>query len=187
MSKLKAWKRIRESVIERRGPFTLVSSILENPRNGAVLDLLRVDFMNIVTVIPITPEGQVVMVRQYRSGLDDICLELPGGCAAEGETSMSGAASRELLEETGYMTTVPLEHLGVVHPNPALMRGTCDIFVARNVKPVSGQELDEGEDIELVLFPLSDIPQMILDRVISHSLIISVFSIFFLKYPEHLS
>src|SRR6266567_1508471 len=71
-----------------------------------------------VSVVPVTDDGNFVLVRQYRHGIDAPTLEVPGGIIDEGQDP-AGAAIRELREETGYGqgTLVPL---GVSHPNPAL-------------------------------------------------------------------
>src|SRR4051794_9571512 len=74
-------------------------------------------------IIPITEDGKVVLVKQYRIGISDHTLELPGGIADVSSESLKDAAIRELAEETGY---VPLpgarcEELGWTHPNPAIL------------------------------------------------------------------
>ena len=88
------------------------------PHTGKRHSFYRIDSADWVNVVPVTPAGEIVMVRQYRHGLRDVTLEIPGGMVDPGETPEQ-AAARELLEETGYRAE-RLEALGSVNPNPAL-------------------------------------------------------------------
>ena len=84
------------------------------------------------------------------------------------------AASRELLEETGYQAEA-WEKIGVVSPNPAIFNNRCYTFVARSLKKVSDPTPDQTEDIDVVLIPISDIPQLVRKGVIDHALVIAAF------------
>src|SRR5687768_5692732 len=86
------------------------------PRSGEVHRFVVLDTPDWINVVPVTRDGKVVLVRQFRHGLKDLSLELPGGLVDPGETP-ADAARRELLEETGYATE-QWEPLGFVHPNP---------------------------------------------------------------------
>ena len=55
-----------------------------------------------VNVIPITQEGDVILIEQYRAGVAGITLEIPGGTVDAEDLSSKEAGARELLEETGY-------------------------------------------------------------------------------------
>ena len=76
-----------------------------------------------INVIPLTDDGQVVMVRQYRFGIEGFTLEIPGGMCDPGEPPLE-AARREMREETGYAPSEMIE-LGWVHPNPPLQNNRC--------------------------------------------------------------
>ena len=71
------------------------------PRSGAVHPYWRIEADEWVNVVPVTDDGQVVMVRQWRHGTREITLEIPGGIVDPGETPAQ-AAARETLEESGY-------------------------------------------------------------------------------------
>ena len=126
-----------------------------------------------MNIIPLTADQQVVMVRQYRHGSKQITLEIPGGLVDPGDTPEK-AASRELLEETGYQAEA-WEKIGVVSPNPAIFNNRCYTFVARSLKKVSDPTPDQTEDIDVVLIPISDIPQLVRKGVIDHALVIAAF------------
>ena len=139
----------------RRGEFTVIDSP---------------DWANIIAI---TPDEQVILVRQFRHGTGEITLEIPGGIVDDGEDFVT-AARRELREETGYRCN-EVELLGVVEPNPAFMNNRCGLVLARGVHLDSGQDLDPEEFIDVVRYPLSEIPALIADGRITHSLVVSAF------------
>jgi len=122
------------------------------------------------------------MVKQYRHGSKEITLEIPGGLVDPGDTPKK-AAYRELLEETGYQAKDWLK-IGVVNPNPAIFNNRCYTFMARNVQKVRDPMPDQAEDIEVVLIPLSDIPELIRKRKIDHAMVITAFYYYFLRTQE---
>jgi 8-oxo-dGTP pyrophosphatase MutT (NUDIX family) len=133
-----------------------------------------------VNIIPITACRKIVLIRQYRHGIRDFTLELPGGIVEKGDTPKD-AAHRELLEETGYNTTNMIS-LGAVHTNPAFMNNRCYTFLATDVEKVSKQELDAREDIVIELLPVEEIPGLIKKGVITHSLIVAAFYRYYFEY-----
>jgi 8-oxo-dGTP pyrophosphatase MutT (NUDIX family) len=133
-----------------------------------------------VNVIPITPQDDVVLIRQYRHGTREITLEIPGGLVEKNDTPEM-AAVRELYEETGYRASQMIS-LGGVHPNPAIQNNKCYTFLARDVSLVGDQHLDEKEDIEVLLRPLSEIPRLIRNGDITHALVLAAFYRFYMEY-----
>jgi 8-oxo-dGTP pyrophosphatase MutT (NUDIX family) len=122
------------------------------------------------------------MVQQYRHGTRSVTLEIPGGLIDPND-SPEEAARRELLEETGYRGE-SLISLGAVHPNPAIQNNLCHTFLARNVYRASKQNQDEREDIEVVVMPLLEIPRLIREGTITHSLVIVAFYRFLMEYLQ---
>jgi ADP-ribose pyrophosphatase len=127
-------------------------------------------FPDWVSVVPVTREGQFVLVRQYRHGIDGPTLEVPGGIIDEGEEPAK-TALRELREETGYGggTLVPL---GVTHPNPVLQSNRHHMFLARGVERLGEPEFDLEEHCELVLLGADELRAHIRDRKITHALVL---------------
>ena len=88
-----------------------------------------------VNVIPVTPQGKVVVIRQYRHGTGEISLEIPGGVVDAGE-SHEETARRELLEETGY-TAGEIIPIGRVAANPAIQDNHMHTFLALGARAAS--------------------------------------------------
>lgn len=128
-----------------------------------------------VNIIPVTAEGEVVLVRQYRHGVREITLEIPGGMVDPNEDP-AVAARRELLEETGYDSD-ELRLLGSVWPNPAIQDNLCYFYLAEDAKRVAEPQPDPFERFEIVTVPLSEIPELIAKGEIRHSLVITAFAL----------
>jgi 8-oxo-dGTP pyrophosphatase MutT (NUDIX family) len=133
-----------------------------------------------VNVIPLSPQKEVVLIRQYRHGTRQVTLEIPGGLVEEGD-SPEEAAERELFEETGFRASEIIP-LGFVHPNPAIQNNRCYTFIAKDVVLAGEQSLDEKEDIEVLCRPITEIPRLIRDGEITHSLVLAAFYRFFMEY-----
>lgn len=160
--------------------FSLRTDRARSPRTGREHDFFILETPAWINVIPLTHDGRVIMVRQYRHGIGDVTLEIPGGLVEPGD-SPAFAASRELREETGYREK-ELILLGEVHPNPAIQNNRCYSFLATNVECAGCQELDEKEDIEVVSHPLEEIPFLIREGAITHSLVVAAFYYFYMEY-----
>ncbi|MBY0546891.1 MAG: NUDIX hydrolase [Candidatus Obscuribacterales bacterium] len=129
---------------------------------------------NWVNVIPVTEDGQVVLVEQFRHGTGEFTLEIPGGMIDPEDLSPAHAAERELFEETGFVADT-LVHIGRNHPNPAIQSNFCDTFFAPEAKQIAQPKFEGTEYIELKLVPLQEIPALIQARSITSALVIVAF------------
>lgn len=116
-------------------------------------------------VLPVTDDGKILMVRQYRNALDRETLEIPAGKLDEPDEPKIECAYRELEEETGFRTE-KLEYLISVNTTVAFCDEFIDIFLAKNLIP-SHQHLDEDEVIEVEAWELQDLLQMIYEGKIT--------------------
>ncbi|UCF84885.1 MAG: NUDIX hydrolase [Desulfobacteraceae bacterium] len=160
--------------------FNLRTDRAVSPRTGQEHDFFILESSSWVNVIPLTSEDNVVMVRQYRHGIQDVTLEIPGGLV-EDHDSPEEAAGKELCEETGYRASEMIL-LGRVYPNPAIQNNVCYTFFAKDVFLAGDQNLDEKEDIEVLIRPLAEIPRLIREGEITHSLVLAAFYRFFMEY-----
>ena len=130
--------------------------------------LVRMRSNDWVNVLPLTVDGQAVLIRQMRFGVDGVTLEIPGGVIDPGEAPLP-AAQRELREETGYGGGT-WRSLGAAHPNPAIQTNRVHMFVAEGVRLEGPQHLDELEDIAVELVPVDRLRELADSGAISHAL-----------------
>lgn len=128
---------------------------------------------NWVNVVALDENSQVILVKQYRQGTDEITLEIPGGAIDLGEDKLK-AAQRELREETGH-TSEQWHFLGEVTPNPAFLSNHCATYLALNCKKTHQLQLDAFEEIEVELYPIDQVEKMLADGRIHHALVVAAF------------
>jgi 8-oxo-dGTP pyrophosphatase MutT (NUDIX family) len=179
---VKPWPRICSQSKQSFRVFSVRTDTAVSPRTGAEHDFYVIESQDWINIIPLTADQEVVMIRQYRHGSQQVTLEIPGGLVDVGD-SPEKAAARELLEETGYQAE-EFRQIGVVNPNPALFNNRCHTFVARNVKKLHAPTPDQAEDIEVLLIPLSDIPELIRKGEIDHAMVITAFYWYFFQTEQ---
>jgi len=150
---LKSWKILESNYLRPKFRFDQV----ELP-NGTVFEATALEFRTWAVVLALTKNQEVVLVKQYRHGAQDVFWEFPGGVVDDGENPLAGAR-RELLEETGY-TASNLIEVGKFYPNPALKTNLMYGYLAYDVEKTDIQKLDEAEDIEVHLIPLDELIAM---------------------------
>lgn len=148
-------------------PWKVVESSYFRPRfrldkiefpNGKFLDATIFEFRAWANVIALTKNNEVVLIKQYRHGVEQVLWEIPGGVVEDGEDPLEGV-KRELVEETGY-TAAEFIQVGALYPNPAIQTNTMYCYLALNAEKVAIQNLDDGEDIEVHLVPLDELIAM---------------------------
>jgi ADP-ribose pyrophosphatase len=153
------WERLRSETLFETPYFALRSDRLRLP-GGAVKDPYYVVERSDATIIfPLTREGKVVLVRQYRPPLERMELGLPAGLVEDGEKP-EAAARRELIEETGY-SGGEWELLGSLASSPSLKDNWAYLFLARGVEETSEPDPDEHELVEVVKVPVEELMALI--------------------------
>jgi len=163
--------------------FNVSRTRAESPRTGEIHPFYRIDSADWVNIIPVTAAGEVVMVRQYRHGLDGFTIETPGGLVDPGETP-GVAAGRELLEETGYRAA-EIVSLGDVNPNPALFGNRLHVFLGRDAVEVDEVRNESTEETYVELVPQSELAGLILGGQVNHALVLAALQLYSLQ--EHAS
>ena len=171
---IQPWQRLQRQLTGDFRIFNLFTDTSRSPVTGNEHRFFVLSTGDWVNVIPLTPDNQVVMVRQFRHGVEQVTLEIPGGMVDKEDGDAAAAAHRELLEETGYQAEAYI-HIGTVASNPAILDNHTHTYLAKNVRPVTSQRLDGTEDIAIELVPLADIAEMIRCGRITHALVVAAF------------
>jgi len=157
---LQAWPLIASRRVFDAGLFQVSCDRARSPRTGGEHDFHVVHMVDWLMVVPLTAQGELVLVRQYRHGSRQMSLELPGGLLDGASEGARAGAVRELAEETGYGGG-ELLWLGDLRPQPALMSNRLRVFLARGLQPTTAPALDAGEDIEVVLVDVREVSNRI--------------------------
>ena len=140
-----------------------------SPESGKEHKFYVMETADWVNVVPVTAANELVCIRQFRHGSEEITLEIPGGIVAPGEEAAESAA-RECLEETGYETD-ELISLGVLNPNPAIFTNKLYTFVAPNAKLVKDVSNTPTEHTEVQLIPMEQVADLLVAGEIDHALV----------------
>jgi 8-oxo-dGTP pyrophosphatase MutT (NUDIX family) len=165
------WPTVTEEILGRFKLFNLFETTRRSPTTGRDHRFMRLEAPDWVNIVAITRDGLLVLVEQYRHGVDAATVEIPGGMVDPGEDPAS-AAVRELEEETGFGGGTP-HLLGWVEPNPAFLTNRCWTYLVRDCAPDGTPRPDPSEEISLRLEPLSRFTELIDDGTIRHSLVIA--------------
>jgi ADP-ribose pyrophosphatase len=167
------WKRAASEQVADCRVFQVRRDRSVSPRDGSEHDFYCIEAVDWINIVPLTARDEVVMIEQYRHGTNEVTLEIPGGMVDAGEAPHE-AAARELLEETGYRAHEVLL-LGRTRPNPAIQNNWIYSFVARDVTFEQEPIFDGTEHTAVRLVPLADVPSLIADGTINHSLVVTGF------------
>ncbi len=168
MKELK-WKTISSEYLFNDQWFKVRKEVCETP-GGKIVDPYYIyDFPTWVGAVPVTKDGRIVMVRQYRHALGETCMEIPGGCVDETDKDLQDAIARELLEETGFSFS-SYEYLGKISPNPSTNSNLLHMFLATGGEKIAEQQLDGNEEIEVVLLSMDELKQLLTENKIMQAM-----------------
>ena len=174
LSLVEPWDREEPRELASTRIFTLrqrrARSRTQPDKEGDFVYLETGDWVN---VIALTEDDQVVLIEQYRHGVDEVTLEIPGGMVDEGESALQ-AGLRELTEETGFGGDAP-QIIGRVSSNPAIMTNWCHTILVEGVSLRGAPSPDGTEEVGVRLVALSEIPALIRSGVIHHAMVVAAF------------
>ncbi len=166
------WKTLSSTYLFDDRWFKVRKDVCVTP-GGKIVDPYYVyEFPTWVGAVPVTQDGKIVMVRQYRHALGETIIEIPGGCVDDTDKDFQEAIARELLEETGYSFS-SYEYLGRISPNPSTNTNLLHMFLARGGKKIAEQALDENEEIEVILLTIDELKQLLRENKIVQSMHVS--------------
>ena len=151
-------KSIKKELIYRGSIIDVYKDYVKMP-DGKIVEWDFVDHKGAAAVLPITEDGKVVMVKQYRNALNRVTLEIPAGGMNPGESPYESAV-RELTEETGYCSD-HVTHLKDIVSAIGFCNETIYIYLAEHLKPAK-QHLDEDEFLEAEPVALEELVRQIL-------------------------
>lgn len=165
---MEKWKVLSSDYIIQRPWATLRIDNLEMPNGNIKEEYYVLEYPTWVNMVGITEDQEILFVRQYRHGANEIMVELPAGVVEPGEDPEL-AARRELLEETGYAFD-NIEYICELFANPATSGNLTYTYLLQGGKKVQEQELDASEDIEVVLMSIDEAKQFLFDNKIGQAL-----------------
>jgi len=139
-----AWETIDSAVAYSCDGFDVISQDVRLP-DGTTTDFDYLHEPGSVVVLPFTPDGDVVVIDEWRQAVERRNRGLPAGNVEDGEAP-ADAAHRELAEETGY-EAASVAHLTTVEPANGFADAVFHYFVARDCEPAADQSLDVDESI----------------------------------------
>ncbi len=172
----KRWKKLGSRQIAHTRIFDVQSVDFLHPSREKPQDFFVISAPDWVNVIALTPDGQLVLVRQFRYGADDFSMEIPGGVIDAGEDVIA-AGLRELREETGYVGS-SARLLGSVHPNPAMQNNRCHLVLVENVRPEAKPAWDLNEEFEITTRPVDEVYQLAYAGGITHAMVLDALLLF---------
>ena len=162
------WKVLESTYLHKEPWLTIRKDKCQLPNGNIVPAFYVNEYPDWVNAFALTKEGKVIMVRQYRHGINSIETELPGGVVEDGETWQEGV-KRETLEETGY-TFDKVEYLGKISANPSTTNNFMHMFLATGGEKVADQDLDDSEEVEVLLMTIDEVKELVKENKIMQSL-----------------
>lgn len=130
-------------------------------QNGNIAEWDFIGHKGAAAVVPVLPDGRLLMVKQYRNALDRETLEVPAGGRDGMQEPYLECAYRELEEETGYKAQKEdFEFLISIKTTVAFCDEQIDVYVAKNLEKTQ-QHLDEDEFINVEAFTVDELMDMI--------------------------
>jgi ADP-ribose pyrophosphatase len=172
------WKRENRKLLISTPIFDLVTHDVTPTSKAFTKPFYVLEAKPWVNTIAITPEKNILLIRQYRHGLHEYCLELPGGIVDDtGDDATLLSAKRELVEETGY-TSNNWKFIGKVSGNPAVFNNYSYTYLALDATKTQDTSWDEAEEIEEILVPEDKIIDLLRNGNIHHSMMVASLSLY---------
>lgn len=167
------WEELATSVRKDSRIFKQIVARRKSPHTAREHEFYRLEGPDWVNVIAFTEAMDLLVVEQFRHGIDRATLEIPGGGCDPGEDPLA-SAQRELEEETGHRS----EHwtaLGSCTPNPATQANRCHTFLALDCRPMGELNLDQAEELKLWSCSWQEWEERLKKGEIHHALVLTAF------------
>src|SRR5262245_31348258 len=170
------WQKLGQTPQLKTRVFDVVGARYRHPARSTEREFVVIRPPDWVNVVALTRDGRLVLVRQFRYGIDEFSLEVPGGVMEAGEDPVA-AGLRELREETGF-SGAPAKLLGSVHPNPAIQANRCHMILVEDAVKSHDLEWDPDEEIQVTTQPVDEVLALARSGGIVHSLVLNALMLF---------
>jgi 8-oxo-dGTP pyrophosphatase MutT (NUDIX family) len=170
------WQKLRTEPHATTRIFDVTRAIYRHPHRSKEQDFFVINAPDWVNVVALTPEHRLVLVRQFRYGINEFSVEIPGGVMDAGEDAVT-AGLRELREETGYVGT-GARLLGSVHPNPAMQSNRCHLVLVEQARPAADLDWDPDEEFEIMTRPVEEVYALAQSGGITHAMVLDALLLF---------
>jgi ADP-ribose pyrophosphatase len=151
-----AWVTTTRRVLFAGGPIAEVTvESVRLPNGDEITDYYQVRLPDYALVCALTPEDDVLLLRQYKHGVRRVCVGLPGGALEDREDPLA-AAQRELMEETGFVSS-EWQAFGGFVTNSNQRCSVAHLFVARGCRWIADPTATDIERPELIRMPLREL------------------------------
>jgi len=163
---IQKWTLLKEEDVSPSPWFPVLKHTVQLTNGKIIDDYYLSPLGDVVQIVPITKNNDVVLVKQYKHGISEILIELPGGMQQKNKSVIESALN-ELEEETGIRTTADkLISLGKIVNNPTKLKQVTYGFILFDAAFNSIQKLDVTEDIQIITLPAPQVLQMARDNEI---------------------
>ena len=176
---LKEFQRINRRKVYQGAIIDFCKDDIITPK-GKQVEWDYLEHKGAAAVLPVLDDGRIIMVRQWRNAIDRFALEIPAGGKDGIDEPTKECAARELEEETGYHSD-DIEFLQSIVPAIAYSGEIIDVYVAKNLKKTE-QSLDPDEEIELEVYPIEELVEMVLKNEINDSKTAAAIMTYYYKY-----
>lgn len=166
------WKTLSSEYLSHETWFTVRKDTCELNDGKIINNYYVFEFPEWATAFALTEAGKIIMIKQYRQALGEVCIELPGGCVDKTDASFEEAIKRELLEETGYEFD-EIKSLGKISANPSTNTNLMHMFLATGGRKIKEQSLDANEEIEILELSFDELLKLIDENKIMQSMHLS--------------
>ncbi len=180
---LQKWTLITSKDISSSKWFPVEERKYKLPSGKLVNDFSVTTLADVAMIVPVTPDGKVIMVNQFKPGFGDVILEFPAGRKEPKHQNIKEVAIYELEEETGIKTQ-DVEYFATFAG--FVTKGTEKVycFLARNVVINTDQKLDQNEDIEVKVFEPQEIDTLIEENKIQAAITVAAWEVAKKKFPD---
>ena len=149
------WKTSNSEVRFENKILRLKEDTLSLPKKGE-MKYAWIERGPAVIIVPVTDDGKMILVRQFRYVVDDHCLEVPAGTSGDVEgLPMEELVAKELKEEIGASFR-KIERIGDFYSNSSMSDEVCHVFLVTGVKLTAEPEREPAEEMETLVVPVEE-------------------------------